>query len=83
MTCNIGKRKLKSLDRVGKNKRIIFIMKTKEQESALLGLEEINDSQKNKIEGGSLYPFETNGSPYVYCCFDIPPAKDYLTDYLY
>jgi len=53
-------------------------MKTKEQELILLGLEEINDSQKNEVKGGILYPFETDGYPYIYCCYNIPPAKDYL-----
>lgn len=38
-------------------------MKTKEQEMNLLGLQEINDSEKDEISGGRLYPWELNPGP--------------------
>jgi len=44
-------------------------MKTKEQEMDLLGLQEINDSERNEVEGGLL----TNNR--IICCHDIPPIE--------
>jgi len=49
-----------------------FIMKTKEQELALLGLEEMNVSERNEVIGGVLYPIGPI-DPFIYCCIDIPP----------
>jgi len=50
-------------------------MKTKEQELALLGLNEMNGSEKNEIVGGVLYPFPTKDD-FIVCCWNIPPMEE-------
>jgi len=49
-------------------------MKTNEQELALLGLQEINESERKEVKGGVLYPFDINDFIIV-CCWDIPPMR--------
>jgi len=50
-------------------------MKTREQEMFLLGLQEMNGSEKNEVEGGiRVVP---DGA--IYCCIDIPPMLSYAT----
>ena len=50
-------------------------MKTKEQELDLLGLQEMNASEKNEVEGGLAFPISTifNPDDIIICCHDIPP----------
>jgi hypothetical protein len=48
-------------------------MKTKEQELALLGLQEMNDSEKDEMAGGYI---GIGGIIEIFqpiCCIDIPP----------
>jgi hypothetical protein len=47
-------------------------MKTKKQEMALLGLQEINNSEINEVAGGALL------NPNIVCCHDIPPVVESL-----
>jgi hypothetical protein len=59
-------------------------MKTKEQESVLLGLKEINESERNEVTGGVLYPQDIFGPIVkipIFCCIDIPPARP-IGDYI-
>jgi len=61
-------------------------MKTNEQELALLGLQEINESERKEVKGGVLYPFDINfdiNDYIIFCCINIPPdslspLKDYI-----
>jgi hypothetical protein len=45
-------------------------MKTKEQEIALLGLKEVNESEKTEITGGVASSWKDS---VIVCCIDIPP----------
>jgi|GEM_PF-6009740 len=36
-----------------------------------LGLEEMNPTDENEVNGGVLYPW--GEPPWIVCCYDIPP----------
>ena len=51
-------------------------MKTN-QKQKFLGLQEINEMEKNEITGGQLGLISIFDTwPIIYCCIDIPPTKD-------
>lgn len=56
-------------------------MKPKEKELALLGLQEINESEKKETAGGIL-PWRGIFGPILICCIDIPPAEMPIGDYI-
>lgn len=53
-------------------------MKTESLKKSLIGLEEINQSEREEICGGSVWFPDKNGPfsrPDIYCCINIPPVK--------
>jgi hypothetical protein len=68
----IRKAEAEKLRESRQNQKCICIMKTKEQEMVLQGLQEINAFEKNDVEGGSLANFS------IVCCIDIPPISSLM-----
>jgi hypothetical protein len=50
-------------------------MKTKEQELALLGLQEMNDFEKDEMAGGYIGIGGIIVGPIIYCYWNIPPME--------
>jgi len=54
-------------------------MKTNEQELALLGLQEINESERNEVKGGVFPAIDIIKVTTIVCCHSIPPMKENIS----